>query len=304
MKASMKKIVSATLAGFLALATVVTGTPTTADAFAVKDGAKKLIKKQFDPSGKTEYHAYFAMQTGPNYAFRNSWFDDYGKYDDLEGQKDRFDILNGWGTEETGNADELVDLDGKFQDVTIKGNGTYTVGVYDLNGSLVNGTKTGVQENFFLVFASTDIPKSAKDKIKFENIKFNIDGNPKNENCPQYFDPDALDDPGVLNLHIINTYNDEGVLDEALESSQMARDSISITFTVSGFDVDDPDANGEVLGEAKKDTSSASSAADTTSGDSESSSKKASKTPIIIGVCAAVVVVIIVVVVVATKKRD
>lgn len=329
MRKSIKRIISGTFAGMLALAAAVALVPASSSAIALKPGAKKIMAqhKKFDPSGKTAYHAYFAFQTSPNYCFRNPWYDDYGKYENVKKQqtvKDAdgnttkvYDTPVGWGTQETEAAgstkqDKLADLPGKFQDVTIKGNGTYTVGMYDLQGCLTDGKLTNIQEAWNMIRVSTDIPASARGTFKISDIHFSIDGVEKSSDVKEYYDPDAIEYAGLkcLDLLVINTYNDE--MDQSLEQSPMANDSVQVTFTVSGFDVDDPDANGDKLGDAS--SSSASSTASSGSDASASSSSSSESTDqatagnnstatvfIVIGII--VVVLIIVFVIIGSVKK-
>lgn len=321
MRKSLKKVVSLVLTGVMAVAVASTASPAYSSADVAEGAAKHVLKE--DLSGATTYHATFAFQTDPGFIFRNAWFQSYGQYDTNKDVNDKTDIQSevrdekyagtyfdkviGWASDNNTaglEPGQMVSVPGTLQDVEIKGNGTYTVGVYGLENALHDGTNFDEQTKYNLLFFSTDMPASMKKTVKFSDIKVTIDGVETPVADGQWlFDPDAIEDPKCLNLLLINNWNTE--IDKTLESAQVARDSIYITFTVSGFDVDDADANGQFFG-GDKSSSKASSGSDAaTSGDSDDSKdKKGNKMPLFIGIGAGVVVVIIIIAVVAGKKKD
>ncbi len=276
MRKSFRKVLSTALACTLALAATITMMPAISSAADIQKGVKVDKKVDLD---NPDYNVYFAFQTDPNYSFRNAWFDTYGKYDK---KNPFFDQITGWD-----DNNEAVKLDGTFTDAHITGNGTYTVGVSGLNNSLET------QKAFRLLFMSTDIPASAKDTIKFSDIKVSIDGIEKISNCEEFLDPDSLKKPKCLDVDIINVYNE--TIKELYTDTQIPTDSCTITFTISGFNKDNPDA----VATTPTPASANSDATVTSDADADSTSSS----PIVPIVVVIVVVVVVVVVVVAKKKK-
>ncbi len=270
MRKSLKKIVSAITAGAMALALGVTVIPSV--AFAANDPTKEAIalgKKDFDPNG--EYNAYFMFQADGCWVFRDPFFKKETGIDNANWDK----MLT------TLDVEEAKPVDGQITDVKIKGNGTYTVGVKGLNGCVTNDGNTHVK----FVGVSTDIPSN--DTVKITNVKTKIDGITKLTQDNAIIDEEAEDAPHTLCFNTANTYRNTK---ELKTEFQIPNDSVEVTFTVSGFAKDDPDAKEATPTPAAK------------SNDKKDDSK--SSVPVVpIVVVVAVVVVAGVVVVVTSKKK-
>lgn len=273
MRKSLKKVVSAITAGAIALALGVTVVPT--EVFAATNPSKEAIelgKKAFDPNG--EYHAYFMFQADGCWVFRNPMYEIGTGIDTPDLFKSMLTSLD---------VTDPVAVDGEITDVTIKGNGTYTVGVKGLNGAVTNDSNTHIK---FVGF-STDIP--VNDQVKITDVKTKVDGITKLEQKDAFIDEEAAENPKTISVNTSNTYrNDKNLKTEF----QIPSDSMEVTFTISGFAKDDPDAVESTPTPAPK------------ADDSEDSEDAATVSmPAIVGIVVAAVVVIAGVVVVVTKKK-
>jgi hypothetical protein len=274
MRKTFKKAAAVLATLTLALSLVSGVAPMTASAAndptasAIKDG-----KAKFDGSGNKEYHAYFLYQSSNTWTFRNAYFDK------KLGKETKF-----WAKMNTkGKGNQVAST--KVVDATIKGNGTFTVGVSGLNGLCDKDDPINI-----LGF-STDIPSSAKKQIKISNISITEDGAWKTTVKEAFFDPDSIDAPKTLTVLTNNKWNKD-LTAQAMELTP-PHDAISLTFTVSGFAKDDP--NGKPTAAPKATSSSTTS---------DSSSSSGLPVPAIVGIiCAAVVVVVVVVVAVKKKKK-
>ncbi len=173
----------------------------------------------FDATGATEYHAYIGVQT-PTWIFRNSWDDaTYGKD---SGCFDQMGFIDG----------EWLPQGGSFKDVTITGNGTYTVAVegYDFSGTFQDAPILGADGIFNLLFVSTDLP--INDAVVISNIVVKMDGTEIASYADAFMDPDSKEVQKVL---LANIWNNEI---EALPYYAAPKQSIEISFDVSGFDND------------------------------------------------------------------
>jgi hypothetical protein len=222
------------------------------------------------------YHAYIGFQT-PKYTFRNSWSGDSGYGHDT----DEFNQVTGWDA----NSEEVV-VPGTFQDVEIAGNGTYTVSVTGLE--FPDG-EFDSQEYMNLIFFSTDIP--VNDTIQFSDVTLKVDGSTVSSTSPKV-NPEAVN---YLEVQVQSTYSKDESLNTIGYYNAAGMSEMSITFTVSGFNYDNPDATIE---EATEATSTDSEEATTTP-----TTEKKSNTAVIIIIIVAVVVVIAVVAVVVAKKK-
>jgi hypothetical protein len=272
----MKRNIHKVLAGFLMAAMICTsaGFFSSANASAANDPTKEAVKAgktAFDGSGNKEYHVYFMYQSQDSWTFRNPFFDK------LLGRTSNY-----WAKMNTkGKKNQVAST--KVTDVTIKGNGTFTVGVTGLNG-LVSKDK---QINF--IGFSSDIPSSAKDKVKFTNVTINTDGKFAALQKEGYLDPDALDAPKTLSVDVVNIWNKE--LSKTAPTLMLPQDKISVTFMVSGFDKDDPNGKPTAAPQATQ-------AAGTTS-----SNHSGIPMPAIAGIIIGVVVVAGIIIVVVRKKK-
>ena len=137
---------------------------------------------------------------------------------------------------------------------------------------------------------------TAKDNpVTISDVKLTCDGKEISLPSEPFFPSEYTDESGLLRFDAMNSYQkDKGEYADSPDITVVPTDSIQITFTVSGFNSDNPDAVAPA-----DDASSASSDANTTSDASTTSSKKSSPVvPIVI-----VVVVVAVVAVVVVKKK-
>ena len=206
-------------------------------AFSVSPAqAAKKKKASFDPNGK--YHATLGIQT-----CTNLWLTHMGYY-----EKSQNSYYN------TGNADNLMYTDketnkdtaatGTLANAEIAGNGTYTVKLEGLDAM----NETDISQ----LHIATDIPLN--DKVKFTDVKASINGKEIlsfDEGIPENEEPYLQ---GGLVILLLNHWRAELVkevaakgLSESAESGWKllqgtGDESVEITFTVSGFDYDNPDA--------------------------------------------------------------
>ncbi len=111
---------------------------------AVATGPAPLTEDQVAEMIAADYNAYIAIQTAPNYIFRNDWNDkDYGRDTNPEVYAQLAKTNTDGGVDSQG---------GTFEDAAITGNGTYTCKM--TTGEMGLDTETGV--HFFRV--TTDIP--------------------------------------------------------------------------------------------------------------------------------------------------
>ena len=287
MRKSLRKV-AATLSA-LTLALAVTA-PADVSAATSKAG-KKAAKAAFDADGT--YHAYFGLQETGTWIFRDEWYSDTLGIDGKDMKKANLTFDNGTLFQSGKNG--VTAIEGtQVQDVEIKGNGTYTVGVSNLNNAL--DTKGDSETKISMIYVDTDIPMTAKDNpVTISDVKLTCDGKEISVPSEPFFPSEYTDESGLLRFDAMNSYQkDKGEYADSPDITVVPTDSIQITFTVSGFNSDNPDAVAPA-----DDASSASSDANTTSDASTTSSKKSSPVvPIVI-----VVVVVAVVAVVVVKKK-
>ncbi len=272
MRKNIKKVLAVILTTVTAFGAFIT-VPQISQAATPLKSAIKQGKQDVDLD-KGVYHAYFEFQENGSWVYRNPYYDpDTG----IE-YKDFGHMLTNL------NVSKPKVTDGTVTDVEIKGNGTYTVSVTDLKGCIAN---TG---EITIMGFSTDIPYN--DKIKFSNVDVSIDGVSRFTQADAHINPDAKKKPHIMEVNVVNTWQ----ANTGYESPTLLipTDSMSITFTVSGFNYDNPDAVAAT--EEAADTSSATSMSDTDS----TSSKSSPIVPIVI----IVVVVVVVVVIVNVKKKS
>ncbi|MBD5467715.1 MAG: hypothetical protein HDR21_06140 [Lachnospiraceae bacterium] len=229
------------------------------------------------------YNAYIGFQT-PKYSFRNAWDDgSYGR--DVDGDMDYFNQVTGW------DGNDAVVLPGTLTDAVIAGNGTYTVSVDGL--SFPDG-EFADQEYMNLIFLSTDIPNTGE--ITISDVQLKVNGSSVDLMNGPIVSPDS---ELYLNMLLQNIWNDEV---GEIGYYQVPPTSMSITFTVSGFNYDaEAPAEESTEAPAPADNNDTAPAETTTSNDTEESSSNV--------VLIVVIVVVVVVVaagagiVVAKKKK-
>lgn len=277
------KYIAESPAGFKTISFEIT--PTIYIAAATEEEAPQ---NEFDPNGT--YHAYIGVQT-PTWVFRNAWDDAaYGKD---SGCFDQMGFVDG----------EWVAQGGSFTDVEITGNGTYTVAVngYDFSGTFQDQPILGADGLFNLLFVSTDLP--VNDAVVISNVVLKMDGKEITTQAEAFMDPDSKEVQKVL---LANIWNNE-IADLPFYSAP--KESIEISFDVSGFANDAVVAEPEATEAPAADTSADATveateapAADTqTSADAEESGSNT--TMIIIIVVAVVAVAAIAAGVVVSKKK-
>ena len=165
------------------------------------------------------YHAYIGFQT-PKFSFRNA-FDDatYGR--DVAGDVDWFNQVTGW------DGNDPITIPGTFTDAEIAGNGTYTVSA---DGLEFPDGEFADQEFMNLIFLSTDIPNTGE--ITISDIKLTINGSSVDLGAGPIISPDSVD---YINMLLQNIWNDDV---KELGYYAVPPTSMSITFTVSGFNYD------------------------------------------------------------------
>ncbi|MBD5482021.1 MAG: hypothetical protein HDR15_05745 [Lachnospiraceae bacterium] len=229
------------------------------------------------------YNAYIGFQT-PKYSFRNAWDDgSYGR--DVAGDMDYFNQVTGW------DGNDAVVLPGTLTDAVIAGNGTYTVSVDGL--SFPDG-EFADQEYMNLIFLSTDIPNTGE--ITISDVQLKVNGSSVDLMNGPIISPDS---ELYLNMLLQNIWNDEV---GEIGYYAVPPTSMSITFTVSGFNYDaEAQAEESTEAPAPADGNDTAPAETTTSNDTEESSSNV--------VLIVVIVVVVVVaaagagIVVAKKKK-
>lgn len=282
MRKSIKKLIAAASAGVMALALAAGIVPAGVNAATATKEAQKVGKAALvTQEGSVDYHAYIWFQCKESWVFRNQWWEeDTGRESDVFNQ-----------VSSTLESQDVFKVDGTVQDAEIKGDGTYTVSITGLNGSAsAPAGKTPSSEAVFsLLGISTDMP--VNEQIKISDIKVKVDGTDKGGVENPTVDEDTKVDPGTMTWDLINAYHEEY---PQLSGAMVPRDSVEVTFKISGFGFDNPDAVEPT--EAPAATSSTSSSDDA---DSEGLSSGA-----VAGIVIVVVIVIAAIVVVVKKKKN
>lgn len=244
-------------------------------------------EEEASPAGEVDldagvYNAYLGLQT-PNWTYRDPWNSVNGIGSDNWGQ---FVINNDTGEKY-----------GTVTDAVIEGNGTYTVSITDFGTIFADDFAAAGQDYFNLIYVDTDIPLS--DSITISDVQLKIDGSTKHTDATGYPDPDEKEYVKILIQNIWNS-------DKAEISYYPApTSSLEITFTVSGFNYDNPNA-GEVVEDTAEGVAESSepvvTSDDTTTAVEESGSNTAVIVVVVIVVVAAVAVVCGVVV--SKKKKQ
>lgn len=289
MRKSMRKIIAIASASVMALTFAVTSAPT-ASAGTLSKAGKEAAKAAFDASGKTTYHAYFGLQQKESWIFRDEW---YQEENGLNGKNLPNNQYEGKVYQSKEQAVEEVP-GATVTDAEIKGNGVYTVGVKGLAGVLTSA-ESSQQAVMSMLYVSTDIPMTAytDGKIQVTDWKLKIDNTSVTLQNDIFVPTEYTDETGLFRFDPFNLYQKENGPYPNCPSIRTPNDTVEITFKVSGFDVDNPDAV----------EATPTPAADTSSSSSSSSSSSISG-----GAVAAIVVVAVVViagiVVVVKRKKD
>lgn len=250
------------------------------------DAGEAAGPAEVDLDGK--YNAYIGFQS-PSYSFRNA-FDDatYGR------DTEYFNQITGWDA-----SNNAVVIPGTLTDTVIDGNGTYTISA---TGIEFAADDFASQDYMNLIFISTDIPNTGA--ITISDIKLNINGRDVSTN--PIVSPDSVD---YLNMLIQNIWNDDVA---TIGYYDVPVTDINITFTVSGFNYDNPDATGDVDAAPADDASASEAApADTQADntdevsaiDTGADASASGVNPVVVVVIVVVVVAVAAGVVVVLKKK-
>ena len=275
---NLKKMMALTLAGAMALTTG-----------AQADAAKK---KKLDLNGK--YHATMGIQTSTKL-----WYNHLGYYEKTQNKYYKTDKADKIVYTNPDTQEETT-ATGTFTDAEIAGNGTYTL---KLEGADFQG-ETAISQ----LHIATDIPLN--DKIKFTNVKAKVDGREVtsfDEGVPENEEPYLQGGTVILLMNhwrpeLVKQLQEDGLSESAESGYDLLKgttdESVEITFTVSGFNYDNPDAVEETPEPTQ--TADSSNVSGSTSG-SETDSSGVPVVPIVIVVV--VVVTIGGVMVFKSKKK-
>ncbi len=265
---NLKKMVALTLAGAMAL-TLTTGVQA--------DAAKK---KKLDLNGK--YHATMGIQTSTKL-----WYTRMGYYEKTQNKYYKTDKADKIVYTNPDTQEETTAV-GTFTDAEIAGNGTYTL---KLEGADFQG-ETAISQ----LHIATDIPLN--DKIKFTNVKAKVDGREVasfDEGVPENEEPYLQGGTVILLMNhwrpeLVKQLQENGLSESAESGYDLLKgttdESVEITFTVSGFNYDNPDAV-EATPEPTQAADSSSDSSRTSSGSEDSG---VPVVPIVIVVVAVVVI--------------
>ncbi len=277
-KTRMVKMLSLLAAGVIALA----GMAPASLASAAKE--KKQEKKQeVDLNGT--YHARMGIQTS-----NLLWIMQMNYYKGDSNETLGTELENKLFCADQEDSEKLVSKEGTFNEVEISGNGVYTV-------TLENANFEG-ETDISQLHVATDIPLN--DQIKFSNVKVMVNGREF-----VTFDEAIMEDEtpylegGMVVLAMnhwrgsVVSYLNEHGCSESGESgwrllSGQGGENISITFTVSGFAKDNPDAVEATPTPMPKAESSEGNADAT----SESSEKAIGTSPTVLVIVAVAVLVL------------
>lgn len=244
------------------------------------------------------YHAAMGIQTATQI-----WIQRWGYYADNENEY--------YGTEDY---DKLYDsqkkfYDGTFEDVEIKGNGTYTVSLKDAD---LSGETTISQ-----LHIATDIPAAESEKLQFTDVILEINGNKILQ-----FDQAVMEDEepyiqgGAVILifnhwrgQLIETLKGMGKSEDASNGWELLQgsgsDNVSITFTISGLPYDNEETVAEDTKENSQQVLSASKGSSNNSGNADRGSIEDGRlgTKQIMGIVGLSILMIIIVIRIIIIKR-
>ena len=279
---NFKKAAALTLAGAMVLSL-----STGAQADAVK-------KKKLDLNGK--YHATMGIQTSTKL-----WYNHLGYYEKTQNKYYKTDKADKIVYTNPDTQEETT-ATGTFTDAEIAGNGTYTL---KLEGADFQG-ETAISQ----LHIATDIPLN--DKIKFTNVKAKVDGREVtsfDEGVPENEEPYLQGGTVILLMNhwrpeLVKQLEEDGLSESAESGYDLLKgttdESVEITFTVSGFNYDNPDAVEETP-EPTQAADSSSVSSSTSGSETDSDSSGVPVVPIVIVVV--VVVIIGGVMVFKSKKK-
>ncbi len=279
MKKTFKRIAALAFAGIMALALPIM-------AFAA-DGDVPTLDKD------GTYHARLGVQTKSEEGSGKEWIQRIAYYEGGNQANDGEFLHSGNLGEEA-----YVKYDGTFNEVEITGNGVYTVTLTDgdFNGNI---TPSQIQ-------VATDIPNTGE--ITFSDVTLKINGIEKGSMKTAYVDDDNYAKPYCCIVMVNEWRSSKNEEIKAITEGAVGvlkaegTNSIEITFTVSGFNKDNPDAVAPTEAPTEAPATDAPAAATTAAAAAESSSSGL-PTGAIIGIAVAVVAVIVVVVIVASSKK-
>ena len=251
----------------------------TVSAADVNEDGKAAAKAELKLDEGQEYHAYILFQVQNSWVFRGKFW-----------EADKGPSSENWDKLFTSlNVTTPIVVDGIVEDTIIKGNGHYTVRLSGLNGSPSVGADNA---EFGILGFSTDIPKN--ETIKFDNINVRIDGVNKGTVTGDdvYYDKDDIEDPGLITVEVFNAWHEEC----KNLSLTLPNDTVEIGFDVSGFQYDNPNANGQTedttLDQDKKDSTDQK---DATNQDNNGKAKDERKDNKALPITIAVIIIIVLV---------
>lgn len=193
----------------------------------------------------------------------------------------------------------------KFNDIELAGNGTYTI-------SLENADFAG-ETAISPLYIATDIPLN--DKIKVTDFTVNINGNDIVTFETADLETEEKYLTGGMIILAINHWRDtlvdelssHGVSEDVANGYTLltgtGADNITMTFTISGFNYDNPNAVAATDEITTEENTEAQKTSDSGTSSSKKDDSSNSSSPIVIIIVVAVVVVVAGVVVIVLKKK-
>lgn len=172
-------------------------------------------------AAESEYHGYLYFQTS-SYSFRNVWNDGdgygLGEYGSKNTDEITYDVVHAWGAD---NA--LISAPGTFTDVTITGDGTYTVSV--------EGLEWPDGETYNEIGLSTDMPWDITDTDGIEVTVTSVTIGDITFDNPETYN-EGVEGSGDYTQLKVESPNYSGL---SIGTYDPSSSNISITFTVSGM---------------------------------------------------------------------
>lgn len=294
MRKSIKKLIAVASASLMALTLAVTAVPNSASAANISKAGKKAAKETFNPDG--EYHAYFGLQQSESWIFRDEWYQEENGLGGTSWKKTNGLAYDSGVLCQSGNDGNVAVEGTKVTDAVIKGNGVYTVGVEGLNGVLTQA-ESEKKALMRMIYVTTDIPWSAKDNpVTISDVKLTLDGMDQVLPAEVFYPMEYIDECKLLRFDPYNLYQKENGPYPECPGIMTPNDSIQITFKISGFTNDNPEAVEATPTPAPEKKSDSSSS-------SKSESGGGMGTGAIVAIVVVVVIVIAAIIVVATKKK-
>lgn len=290
------------VSGFALLLALCMLTFTLAPQLAGAEGEQETGTETSEPP---VYHAAMGIQTSTQI-----WIQRWGYFE--KSQNEYYDTENYSKLYAAGG----VFYDGTFEDVEIKGNGTYTVALKDADFS----GETAISQ----MHIATDIPLEESEKLSFTDVTLEINGNEVLK-----FDEAVMEDEepylqGGAVILLLNHWRDSviqavGSMGRSEDASSgwelldgSGKNDVSIRFTVSGLPYDNEEQAEAKAGESGDESSlqavdgdSGQNAKDSSASLSESGKSEGSSlgTAQIVGIIVIAVLAIIVVIVINIKKK-